>query len=172
MLNVTAEGMQHLSLTIGCMRTVLHSSYLWFWLYNIFNGRTKITLFFKLYGLYYWSTTWYDGITVWQQFCAFGFGSFPFTLSLLVHFVYQLCYWYVTHVLYAVCAEDEQQDGALFFAVCRGKVSEGLDFADSNARAVITVSKYTHMYSVVISRFAVSLCTSMYNIHVRQHQVG
>jgi hypothetical protein len=25
-------------------------------------------------------------------------------------------------------------------AVCRGKVSEGLDFADNNARAVITVS--------------------------------
>ena len=30
--------------------------------------------------------------------------------------------------------------GALFFAVCRGKVSEGLDFADNNARAVITAS--------------------------------
>ncbi|XP_046841127.1 Fanconi anemia group J protein homolog [Xenia sp. Carnegie-2017] len=29
--------------------------------------------------------------------------------------------------------------GAIFFAVCRGKVSEGLDFADNNARAVITV---------------------------------
>ena len=29
--------------------------------------------------------------------------------------------------------------GALFLAVCRGKVSEGLDFSDSNARAVITV---------------------------------
>ena len=28
-------------------------------------------------------------------------------------------------------------DGALFIAVCRGKVSEGLDFADNNARAVI-----------------------------------
>ena len=31
------------------------------------------------------------------------------------------------------------QDGALFMAVCRGKVSEGLDFADNNARAVICV---------------------------------
>jgi len=31
------------------------------------------------------------------------------------------------------------QTGAIFFAVCRGKVSEGLDFADENARAVITV---------------------------------
>ena len=30
-------------------------------------------------------------------------------------------------------------DGALFLAVCRGKVSEGLDFADNNARAVICI---------------------------------
>eukprot|EP01119_Soliformovum_irregulare_P011667 TRINITY_DN2946_c3_g1_i1.p1 TRINITY_DN2946_c3_g1~~TRINITY_DN2946_c3_g1_i1.p1 ORF type:complete len:793 (-),score=221.10 TRINITY_DN2946_c3_g1_i1:92-2470(-) len=29
--------------------------------------------------------------------------------------------------------------GALFFAVCRGKVSEGLDFADDNARGVIVI---------------------------------
>ncbi|KAJ8312439.1 hypothetical protein KUTeg_009812 [Tegillarca granosa] len=37
--------------------------------------------------------------------------------------------------------EDDTVDtsGALFIAVCRGKVSEGLDFADNNARAVITV---------------------------------
>ncbi|XP_067685021.1 Fanconi anemia group J protein homolog [Haliotis asinina] len=34
---------------------------------------------------------------------------------------------------------DEDKDGALFLAVCRGKVSEGLDFADNFARAVITV---------------------------------
>ena len=32
-----------------------------------------------------------------------------------------------------------QVTGALFLAVCRGKVSEGLDFSDHNARAVITV---------------------------------
>ncbi|KAM4699103.1 Fanconi anemia group J protein [Discoglossus pictus] len=32
-----------------------------------------------------------------------------------------------------------QKDGALLIAVCRGKVSEGLDFSDDNARAVITV---------------------------------
>ncbi|XP_013403717.1 Fanconi anemia group J protein homolog, partial [Lingula anatina] len=36
-------------------------------------------------------------------------------------------------------AKSGGQDGALFIAVCRGKVSEGLDFADNNARAVITV---------------------------------
>nr|XP_045015657.1 Fanconi anemia group J protein [Jaculus jaculus] len=32
-----------------------------------------------------------------------------------------------------------EKDGALLIAVCRGKVSEGLDFADDNARAVITI---------------------------------
>jgi len=30
-------------------------------------------------------------------------------------------------------------NGAVFFAVCRGKVSEGLDFADRNGRAVVIV---------------------------------
>ncbi|WAR01543.1 FANCJ-like protein [Mya arenaria] len=35
--------------------------------------------------------------------------------------------------------DDSDIDGAIFFAVCRGKVSEGMDFADNNARAVITV---------------------------------
>ena len=34
---------------------------------------------------------------------------------------------------------DLGQTGALFMAVCRGKVSEGMDFADNNARAVICV---------------------------------
>lgn len=29
--------------------------------------------------------------------------------------------------------------GALLIAVCRGKVSEGLDFTDDNARAVVTI---------------------------------
>ncbi len=43
----------------------------------------------------------------------------------------------------AVAANNDSgesgQDGALFLAVCRGKVSEGLDFADNNARGVICV---------------------------------
>ncbi|UYV83980.1 BRIP1 [Cordylochernes scorpioides] len=34
---------------------------------------------------------------------------------------------------------NKVKKGALMFAVCRGKISEGLDFADNNARAVITV---------------------------------
>lgn len=32
---------------------------------------------------------------------------------------------------------DPEEKGAVFFAVCRGKVSEGLDFANDNGRAVI-----------------------------------
>lgn len=32
---------------------------------------------------------------------------------------------------------DPQYKGAIFMGVCRGKVSEGLDFADYNGRAVI-----------------------------------
>lgn len=30
-------------------------------------------------------------------------------------------------------------NGSIFFAVCRGKVSEGLDFSDRNGRAVIII---------------------------------
>lgn len=47
--------------------------------------------------------------------------------------------------LYSLSPLDSE-DGAVFFAVCRGKVSEGLDFADNNARAVITVST-SHYYA-------------------------
>ncbi|CAL4225614.1 unnamed protein product, partial [Meganyctiphanes norvegica] len=36
-------------------------------------------------------------------------------------------------------AGEDEVNGAFFMAVCRGKVSEGLDFADDNARAVIAV---------------------------------
>lgn len=34
---------------------------------------------------------------------------------------------------------SDHRDGALLLAVCRGKVSEGLDFTDDNARAVVTI---------------------------------
>ena len=43
--------------------------------------------------------------------------------------------------------------GALFLAVCRGKVSEGLDFSDDNARAVVTVN--TSVCVVEVSQFSV-----------------
>lgn len=36
--------------------------------------------------------------------------------------------------------ENEGPSGALFLAVYRGKISEGLDFSDNNARAVVAVS--------------------------------
>ena len=39
-------------------------------------------------------------------------------------------------------ADQAGQTGAIFMAVCRGKVSEGLDFANNNARAVITVNYF------------------------------
>jgi regulator of telomere elongation helicase 1 len=38
-----------------------------------------------------------------------------------------------------VRAPQGGRNGAVFFAVCRGKVSEGLDFADRNGRAVVVV---------------------------------
>lgn len=34
-------------------------------------------------------------------------------------------------------AKVKEDNGAVFFAVCRGKVSEGLDFSDDNGRAVV-----------------------------------
>lgn len=40
---------------------------------------------------------------------------------------------------------DGSINGAFFMAVCRGKVSEGLDFTDDNARAVIAVSWYLNI---------------------------
>ena len=47
----------------------------------------------------------------------------------------------VLRMFYTSISSNENGDctGALLLAVCRGKVSEGLDFADDNARAVITV---------------------------------
>ncbi|XP_076832919.1 Fanconi anemia group J protein isoform X2 [Brachyhypopomus gauderio] len=40
---------------------------------------------------------------------------------------------------YEAIRQSGSRDGALLMAVCRGKVSEGLDFTDDNARAVVTV---------------------------------
>ncbi|XP_066534572.1 Fanconi anemia group J protein isoform X2 [Hoplias malabaricus] len=40
---------------------------------------------------------------------------------------------------YEAIKQSGLRDGALLIAVCRGKVSEGLDFTDDNARAVVTI---------------------------------
>lgn len=37
------------------------------------------------------------------------------------------------------CPDPETKNGAVVLAVCRGKVSEGLDFADNYGRLVIAV---------------------------------
>ncbi|XP_029637860.1 Fanconi anemia group J protein homolog [Octopus sinensis] len=48
--------------------------------------------------------------------------------------------------------EDITQDGALFLAVCRGKLSEGIDFADNSARTVITVGiPYPNVKDIQVS---------------------
>ncbi|RUP49480.1 helicase C-terminal domain-containing protein [Jimgerdemannia flammicorona] len=44
-----------------------------------------------------------------------------------------------------------EKDGALFFAVYRGKVSEGIDFSDNNCRAVIAIGiPYPHVYDIQV----------------------
>lgn len=44
-------------------------------------------------------------------------------------------------------------DGALLIAVCRGKVSEGLDFTDDNARAVVTIGiPYPNIKDLQVNR--------------------
>ena len=57
------------------------------------------------------------------------------------------------YVYIMITADDVSsgQTGALFLAVCRGKVSEGMDFSDNNARAVITVCTW---YSFVMTDLA------------------
>jgi len=41
--------------------------------------------------------------------------------------------------LYMDAIQDKNTNGALFLCVCKGKVSEGMDFADEQARAVIVI---------------------------------
>ncbi|XP_050378361.1 uncharacterized protein LOC126795593 [Argentina anserina] len=50
------------------------------------------------------------------------------------------------------CAQKNNIDGAALLAVCRGKVSEGIDFTDDNARAVIIVGiPFPNMNDIKVS---------------------
>jgi len=40
---------------------------------------------------------------------------------------------------YNTALENPGINGAVFFAVCRGKASEGIDFSDHRCRAVVTI---------------------------------
>ncbi|KAL8523702.1 hypothetical protein ACS0TY_013607 [Phlomoides rotata] len=52
-----------------------------------------------------------------------------------------------------VSTEDTKIEGAAFLAVCRGKVSEGIDFSDDNARVVVIVGiPFPNMYDVKVER--------------------
>lgn len=53
-----------------------------------------------------------------------------------------------------------RRTGALFLAVCRGKVSEGLDFSDNNARAVITVMSISEEAACTSGLVCVLYCCS------------
>lgn len=51
--------------------------------------------------------------------------------------------------------------GAIFFAVVRGKVSEGIDFSDERARAVITISiPYPNTKDVKVSEHLLIYCST------------
>lgn len=71
------------------------------------------------------------------------------------------------------------QDGALLIAVCRGKVSEGLDFCDENARAVITIGipfpnvkdlqvrhQLNELYFIFLSCLNYQMCTKYFFLSV------
>ncbi|GJY32323.1 fanconi anemia group J protein, partial [Tanacetum coccineum] len=52
----------------------------------------------------------------------------------------------------ATMSNGNIKNGATFLAVCRGKVSEGIDFSDENARAVIIVGiPFPNVYDIKVS---------------------
>lgn len=58
---------------------------------------------------------------------------------------------------------DPVYKGAIFMGVCRGKVSEGLDFIDANGRAVIVIGLPYPPFKdarVVLKRKYLDLCHS------------
>lgn len=59
-------------------------------------------------------------------------------------------------------------DGALLIAVCRGKVSEGLDFTDDNARAVVTIGiPFPNIKDLQVSNHVPVILDNICNIQIR-----
>lgn len=63
--------------------------------------------------------------------------------------------------------DDRSSNGAVFFAVCKGKVSEGLDFSDRAGRAVVITGipfamKTDPKVRYAMNGFVRSLCYSAY----------
>lgn len=55
--------------------------------------------------------------------------------------------------------KDPAFAGAIFLAVCRGKVSEGVDFADGRGRAVvITGIPFPNTHDPKVTYFLLSFC--------------
>ncbi|KAI3465455.1 hypothetical protein Pfo_022118 [Paulownia fortunei] len=49
--------------------------------------------------------------------------------------------------------KDAKKEGAAFLAVCRGKVSEGMDFSDDNARVVVIVGiPFPNIYDIKVAQ--------------------
>lgn len=64
---------------------------------------------------------------------------------------------------YYACVKNPQHRGAIFMGVCRGKISEGLDFADANGRAVLIVGlPYPPLKDpkVILKRRYLDICNS------------
>ena len=61
-----------------------------------------------------------------------------------------------------------QQNGGMFLAVCRGKVSEGIDFANNNARAVICVRHKILLINIsyLFGIKCLSVCSFLAGVHV------
>jgi hypothetical protein len=58
------------------------------------------------------------------------------------------------------------QTGAIYFGVCRGKVSEGIDFADNDARAVIIIG-IPFPNTKVVRPFNIPSVVNSLNISIR-----
>lgn len=62
--------------------------------------------------------------------------------------------------------------GALFLAVCRGKVSEGMDFANNYARAVVLVSSERVYYQILYLSHAFDLQVGIPYPNIKDVQVN